>query len=88
MIDPLAEVVSLLRPQAPFSKLVIASAPWAVRRSETGRPFYFVALEGSCHLTIEGPTGSQTITVRQGDFVLLPVGPSIVRWQDPSSATK
>lgn len=72
MIDPLAEVVSLLRPQAPFSKLVIASAPWAVRRSETGRPFYFVALEGSCHLTIEGPTHSQTITVRQGDFVLLP----------------
>ena len=46
MIDPLAEVVSLLRPQAPFSKLVVASAPWAVRRSETGRPFYFVALRG------------------------------------------
>ena len=72
MIDPMADVVSVLRPQEPFSKLVIASAPWAVRRSETGRPFYFVALEGSCHLTIEGPTGSQTITVRQGDFVLLP----------------
>ncbi len=71
-VDPLAEVVSLLRPQAPFSKLVVASAPWAVRRSETGRPFYFVALEGACHLTIEGPARAETITVRQGDFVLLP----------------
>ena len=59
MIDPLAEVVSLLRPQAPFSKLVIASAPWAVRRSETGRPFYFVALEGCCNLQREVPTGRQ-----------------------------
>lgn len=47
MVDPLAEVVSLLRPAAPFSKLVHASAPWAVRRSETGRPFYFVVLQGS-----------------------------------------
>ncbi|WP_431263706.1 AraC family transcriptional regulator [Roseateles chitinivorans] len=72
MTDPLAEVVSLLRPQAPFSKLVVATAPWAVRRSETGRPFYFVALEGACHLTIDGPTHSETITVQQGDFVLLP----------------
>jgi len=72
MIDPLAEVVSLLRPQAPFSKLVVASAPWAVRRSETGRPFYFVALEGSCHLTIDSPGPSETITVHEGDFVLLP----------------
>ncbi|WP_431261384.1 AraC family transcriptional regulator [Roseateles chitinivorans] len=72
MVDPLAEVVSLLRPQAPYAKLVVATAPWAVRRSETGRPFYFVALEGACHLTIDGPTHSETITVQQGDFVLLP----------------
>ncbi|WP_431101809.1 AraC family transcriptional regulator [Roseateles noduli] len=72
MVDPLAEVVSLLRPQAPFSKLVVASAPWAVRRSETGRPFYFVALEGSCHVTIDGPSHSDTITIHPGDFVLIP----------------
>jgi AraC-like DNA-binding protein len=60
MVDPLAEVVSLLRPSAPFSKLVVASAPWAVRRTETGRPFYFVVLEGSCHLTIDSPTPNTT----------------------------
>ena len=38
MVDPLAEVVSLLQPGAPFSKVVVASAPWAVRRTEMGRP--------------------------------------------------
>lgn len=72
MVDPLAEVVSLLRPQAPFSKLVIASAPWAVRRSETGRPFYFVVLEGACRLTVDGVGEGETITLHAGDFALIP----------------
>ena len=72
MVDPLAEVVSLLGPGTPFSKLVIASAPWAVRRTETGNPFYFVVLDGSCHLTVDGPTQSDTITLKEGDFVLIP----------------
>jgi len=72
MIDPLAEVVSLLQPGTPFSKLVVASAPWAVRRSETGRPFYVVVLEGSCRLAVDGATRSDTMTLNQGDFVLIP----------------
>lgn len=76
MVDPLAEVVSLLQPSAPFSKLVVASAPWAVRRAETGQPFYFVVLEGGCHLTIDKPTGSDTLTLHQGDFVLIPAARS------------
>jgi AraC-like DNA-binding protein len=72
MVDPLAEVVSLLQPGAPFSKLVVASAPWAVRRTETGRPFYFAVIEGCCHLTIDGPTRSDTIMLNEGDFALIP----------------
>lgn len=72
MTDPLADVVSLLRPSAPFSKLVVASAPWAVRRAEMGRPFYFVVLEGGCHLKVDGPGQGDTLTLREGDFVLLP----------------
>jgi len=76
MVDPLAEVVSLLQPAAPFSKIVVASAPWAVRRTEMGRPFYFVVLEGSCHLTIDGPTQSETLTLNAGDFALIPAARS------------
>jgi AraC-like DNA-binding protein len=75
MVDPLAEVVSLLQPGAPFSKLVVASAPWAVRRAEMGRPFYFVVLEGGCRLTMDGTgstDGGETITLQQGDFALIP----------------
>ena len=76
MVDPLAEVVSLLQPGAPFSKIVVASAPWAVRRTEMGRPFYFVVLEGSCHLTVDGPEQSDTITLNAGDFALIPAARS------------
>lgn len=72
MVDPLTEVVALLQPTAPFSKLVAASAPWAVRRAETGRPFYFVVLEGACRLAIDSPGGRDAITLNQGDFVLIP----------------
>ncbi|MFC6839316.1 cupin domain-containing protein [Xanthomonas theicola] len=68
----MAEVVSLLQPGAPFSKLVIASAPWSVRRTETGRPFYFVVLQGSCYLRIDSATRSDTITLNEGDFTLIP----------------
>jgi AraC-like DNA-binding protein len=41
-----------------------------------GRPFYFVVLEGSCHLTIDGPAHSDTITLNAGDFALIPAARS------------
>ena len=72
MIDPLAEVVAMLQPTAPFSKLVHASAPWAVRRAEVGRPFYFAVLEGACRLTIDSDMDGDTIMLAEGDFALIP----------------
>ncbi|HCW97395.1 MAG: AraC family transcriptional regulator [Pantoea sp.] len=69
MIDPLAEIVSLLRPQAAFSKRVCASGRWRVNRSETGQPFYCLMLEGCSELTIKG---NPPITLEKGDFVLIP----------------
>jgi AraC-like DNA-binding protein len=69
MVDPLAEVVTLLRPGTPFSKLVSAAGRWRVRRSEYGQPFYGVVLEGSCRLAVDG---AEPITLEPGDFVLIP----------------
>jgi AraC-like DNA-binding protein len=76
MTDPLAEVVALLQPQAPFSKRVLASAPWAVRRTELGQPFYFAVLEGGCQLHIDSPSGGDTLLLQTGDFVLIPAAHS------------
>ena len=69
MVDPLAEVVTLLQPGASFSKIVNGAGPWRVRRSEAGRPFYCVILEGSCRLAVDG---HEPITLQAGDFVLIP----------------
>lgn len=71
MIDPLAEVVTLLQPSARFSKVVSGAGSWRVRRSETGQPFYCVILHGACRLA---PDGQEPIVLREGDFVLTPAG--------------
>jgi AraC-like DNA-binding protein len=69
MIDPLAEVVTLLQPRARSSKVVSAAGPWRIRRSDAGRPFYCVILEGACRLAVDGQA---PIGLQQGDFVLIP----------------
>ena len=69
MVDPLAEVVALLQPQALYSKLVGAAGAWRVRRSEGGQPFYCVILDGACRLAVDG---REAIVLEAGDFVLIP----------------
>jgi AraC-like DNA-binding protein len=69
MTDPLAQVVSLLRPVPAVSKLVMAGGGWSIRRSERGRPFYCVLLEGHTRLTVDG---HDPIDLVAGDFVLVP----------------
>ncbi|CDM62339.1 AraC family transcriptional regulator, partial [Rhizobium favelukesii] len=69
MTDPLAEVVTLLQPSAPLSKLVSGAGAWRVHRLESGQPFYCMVLEGSSRLTIEG---QEPIELRESDFVLIP----------------
>lgn len=66
--DPLTQVVGLLQPNASSSKLVIAVGAWAVRRSDEGRPFYCVVLDGACRLSVAG----QAVILERGDFVLVP----------------
>jgi len=69
MIDPLAEVVTLLQPRARFSKVVAGAGVWRVRRSHAGQPFYCVVLEGECCLSVNG---QPPLPLQQGDFVLIP----------------
>ena len=69
MIDPLAEVVTLLQPGARFSKLVLGASPWRVSRSDAGQSLYCVILEGACRMAIDG---HEPIELVSGDFVLIP----------------
>lgn len=69
MVDPLAEVVTLLQPGARFSKLVFGASPWRISRSDAGEPFYCVVLDGGCRIAVDGHA---PIELLAGDFALVP----------------
>ena len=69
MSDPLSEIIALLRPQAPYSKLVDAAGPWRVRRTEVGRVYYAMVLSGRTRMALGD---RPPFTLEAGDFVLVP----------------
>lgn len=69
LIDPLAQIVTLLQPTAPFSKQASGAGRWRVHRTEVGRPFYCALLEGECRLEADQ---HDEIVLKKGDFVLIP----------------
>lgn len=69
MVDPFAEVVTLLQPTARFSKQILGAGPWHIRRSDAGQPFYCAVLEGGCRLALDG---CAPVVLQAGDFVLVP----------------
>ncbi len=69
MVDPLAEVVGLLQPGAPFAKVSSGAGLWRLRRTEVGRFFYGVVLEGACRLTVDD---QPPMLLLAGDFILIP----------------
>lgn len=72
LVDPLAEVISLLQPRTVFSKGISGAGAWAVRYSEFGHPSFCVLLEGACRLSVDG---APSLELEAGDFVLLPATP-------------
>lgn len=72
MLDPLSDLIALLRPSTIFSKGISGAGAWAVRYSDFGHPGFCTVLEGSCRLAVDGQTA---VTLAAGDFVLLPATP-------------
>lgn len=72
MVDPLAEVITLLRPRAVYSKVISGAGAWAVRYSDFGQPSFCTMLEGECVLAVDG---QEPVTLVAGDFVLMPATP-------------
>lgn len=72
MLDPLSDLIALLRPSTVFSKGISGAGAWAVRYSDFGHPGFCTVLEGSCRLAVDG---QEAVTLAAGDFVLLPATP-------------
>jgi AraC-like DNA-binding protein len=72
MVDPLSEVITLLRPRAVFTKGISGAGRWGVRYTDFGHPSFCAVVEGACRLTVDG---QEALTLEAGDFVLLPTTP-------------
>ncbi len=72
MVDPLSQVIALLRPRTVVSKVISGAGRWAVRYSDFGQPSFCTVLEGRCRLTVNGQS---PLTLEAGDFLLLPQTP-------------
>lgn len=72
MVDPLSEVIGLLRPRAVFSKGISGAGRWGVRYSAFGHPGFCAVVEGRCRLAVDG---HDPLVLETGDFVLLPATP-------------
>lgn len=72
MLDPLSEIITLLRPRAVFSKGISGAGRWGVRYADFGQPSFCVVLDGRCLLAVDG---QGTVTLETGDFVFLPATP-------------
>jgi AraC-like DNA-binding protein len=77
--DPLAAVISLLRPQTVLSKIVSGAGEWSIRKPRYEDPAFCLLLQGSCFLV---PDGGGPLELKEGDFVLLPEMPGFTLASD------
>ena len=69
MADPLTQIVTLLRPAAPYAKIATASGAWRVRRDKDSIVFYNLTLAGHALLEVDG---RPPVLLEEGDFALIP----------------
>jgi hypothetical protein len=72
-MDPLSEIIALLRPNAAISKPITARGCWSVRYRAHEAPGFTLILAGQAWVTFEG---SAPLRLAQGDFLLMPATPA------------
>ncbi|HCH0556230.1 TPA: AraC family transcriptional regulator [Pseudomonas aeruginosa] len=75
MTDPLAELITLLRPARVMGKRISGAGRWGVRYAPFGHPGFCVVTDGACLLTVDG---ADALHLQAGDFVFLPATPGFV----------
>ena len=71
-MEPLADVITLLRPRAVGTKVIEGAGRWAVRRSRMNFAGFGLVLIGECWLAVDD---HKPIRLAKGDFVLVPSNP-------------
>ena len=72
-MDPLSDIIALLRPDAALSKPISARGQWGVRYTAHDAPGFTIILAGEAWLTLDGIA---PLRLAKGDFLLLPTTPA------------
>ncbi|SOC81671.1 AraC-type DNA-binding protein [Ensifer adhaerens] len=79
-MDPLSDVIALLRPNTAVSKPISGRGAWAVRYAAHDAPGFTIILKGECWVTFEGET---PLKLETGAFMLLPTTPAFTLGSRP-----
>jgi AraC-like DNA-binding protein len=72
-MDPLSDVIALLRPSTALSKPISGKGRWGVEYAAHDAPGFSIILAGEAWLTLNG---HEPLQLGQGDFLLLPTTPA------------
>lgn len=72
-MDPLSDMIALLRPNAAVSKPISGRGMWGVRYAAHDAPGFTIVLAGEAWLTFDG---EEPLPLAEGDFLLLPATPT------------
>jgi AraC-like DNA-binding protein len=81
-MDPLSDIVDLLRPVAAVAKPITARGRWGVRYDAHDAPGFAIVLAGSAWIEFEG---RKPLRLARGDFVLLPTTPAFSLYSEPGA---
>lgn len=82
-MDPLSEIITLLRPHAALSKPITARGSWGVRYRAHDAPGFTLILVGQAWVTF---AGAPPLQLAQGDFLLMPTTPAFSLGSEPGLA--
>lgn len=82
-LDPLSDVIALLRPDTAISKPISGRGRWGVRYAAHAAPGFTIVLKGACWIAFEGETPWR---LEQGAFLLLPATPAFTLTSHPGVA--
>ncbi len=79
-MDPLSQIITLLRPHAAISKPITGRGRWGVRYAAYNAPGFTIILKGTCWISL---LGQAAVKLEQGDFLLLPSTPAFTLSSHP-----
>ena len=79
-MEPLAAIVSMLRPRTMSPKIISGAGKWGVRYGRVDSTGFGLVLQGQCGLHLDGAAPLQ---LAKGDFVLMPPTSGFAMYSDP-----